>query len=106
MKGAVNQRIFDVPAAGSFVLTDWRPQMEQLFEPHEMICYREPDEAPHLARHYLANHTERQAVARRARKRVLACHTWAHRLQTLLQHMRQVYGTPASKTPPGHRERA
>lgn len=106
MKGAVNQRIFDVPAAGSFVLTDWRPQMEQLFEPHEMICYRDPDEAPHLARHYLANPTERQAVALRARKRVLACHTWAHRLQTLLQHMRQVYGTPAANTPPGHRERA
>ena len=106
MKGAVNQRIFDVPAAGSFVLTDWRPQMEQLFEPHEMVCYRDPDEAPHLARHYLANPTERQAVALRARKRVLACHTWAHRLQTLLQHMRQVYGTPAANTPPGHRERA
>lgn len=106
MKGAVNQRIFDVPAAGSFVLTDWRPQMEQLFEPREMICYRDPDEAPHLARHYLANHTERQTVAQRARKRVLACHTWAHRLQTLLQHMRQVYGTPAAKTPPGHRVRA
>ena len=106
MKGAVNQRIFDVPAAGSFVLTDWRPQMEQLFEPQEMVCYRDPDEAPHLARHYLANHTERQAVALRARKRVLACHTWAHRLQTLLQHMRQVYGTPAANTPPGHRERA
>ena len=106
MKGAVNQRIFDVPAAGAFVLTDWRPQMEQLFEPHEMICYHDPDEAPHLARHYMANHAERQTVALRARKRVLACHTWAHRLQTLLQHMRQVYGTPAAKTPQGHRERA
>ena len=33
MKGAVNQRIFDGPAAGGFVLTDWRPQMEALFEP-------------------------------------------------------------------------
>lgn len=106
MKGAVNQRIFDVPAAGSFVLTDWRPQMEQLFEPQEMICYREPDEAPELARYYLTHHTERQSIALRARERVLACHTWAHRLQTLLEHMRQVYGTPVAKNSQRPRERA
>ena len=99
MKGAVNQRIFDVPAAGAFVLTDWRPQMEQLYEPDEMVCYRDPDEAPELARYYLAHPQERQRTAQRARRRVLACHTWTHRLQSLLEQMRQVYGTPATKKP-------
>ncbi len=97
MKGAVNQRIFDVPAAGAFVLTDWRPQMEHLYEPDEMVCYREPDEAPELARYYLAQPQERQRIAQRARRRVLASHTWSHRLQSLLEQMRQVYGTPATK---------
>ncbi|MDD4701105.1 MAG: DUF3880 domain-containing protein [Desulfovibrio sp.] len=106
MKGAVNQRIFDVPAAGAFVLTDWRPQMEQLFEQSEMICYNEPDEAPELARYYLSHSTERKKTALRARQRVLACHTWTHRLQTLLEQMRQVYGTPVPKNSQRGRERA
>ena len=103
MKGAVNQRIFDVPAAGAFVLTDWRPQMEHLYDPEEMVCYHDPDEAPDLARYYLAHQQERRDIAQRARRRVLACHTWAHRLQSLLEQMRQVYGTPATKkvTVPG-----
>lgn len=94
MKGAVNQRVFDVPAAGAFVLTDWRPQMEQLFTPEEMACYHEPEEIPDLVRHYLAKPAERQRLAQAARRRVLACHTWAHRLQTMLEEMRAIYGIP------------
>lgn len=97
MKGAVNQRVFDVPAAGGFVLTDWRPQMEQLFAPDEMACYREPDEIPELVRHYLSHPAERRRLTEAARKRVLSCHTWEHRLQEMLEHMRRIYGTP----PPG-----
>lgn len=93
MKGAVNQRVFDVPAAGAFVLTDWREQMDELFEPGtEMVSYRHPDEVPELARRYLDHPAERQAVSRAGRRRVLACHTWEHRLQTLLRTMREVYG--------------
>lgn len=56
MKGAVNQRVFDVPAAGAFVLTDWREQMDELFEPgKEIVCYREPGEVPELIRWWLAH---------------------------------------------------
>ena len=93
MKGAVNQRVFDVPAAGAFVLTDWREQMDDLFTPgKEVIFYREPEEVPDLIRHYLARPEERARIAAAARKRVLAEHTYAHRLQTLIGHMREVYG--------------
>ncbi|WP_165174664.1 glycosyltransferase [Desulfovibrio sp. ZJ369] len=97
MKGAVNQRVFDVPAAGGFVLTDWRPQMEQLFAPDEMACYHDPEEIPDLTRHYLAHPQERRRLSEAARKRVLACHTWEHRLQEMLEHMRRVYGTPGAR---------
>ena len=106
MKGAVNQRIFDIPAAGGFVLTDWRPQMERLFEPDEMAVYHEPEEIADLTRHFLSHPDQRRALVPAGRRRVLACHTWRHRLQTLLHQMRAVYGvksvqdaTPAP--PPG-----
>lgn len=96
MKGAVNQRIFDIPATGSFVLTDWREQMDELFEPNtEIACFHEPEEVPDLVRYYLAHPQERQRIATAARKRILAEHTWQHRLQSMLQHLRAVYGTPA-----------
>ena len=99
MKGAVNQRVFDVPAAGGFVLTDWRDQMANLFDPEEMACYHTPDEALELARHFLAHPRERHHIITAARKRVLACHTWQQRLQTMLTHMRDIYGTPRAQGP-------
>ncbi len=93
MKGAVNQRIFDVPACNAFVLTDWREQMDSLFEPHKEIAfYTEPAEVPELIRHFLAHPQERQKITTAARERVLAEHTWDHRVLTLLTHMRSVYG--------------
>ncbi len=94
MKGAVNQRIFDVPACNAFVLTDWREQMDALFEPRkEIIFYTEQEEIPELVRYYLAHPIERQTIVTAARTRVLAEHTWEHRLQTLLTKMREVYGS-------------
>ena len=35
-------------------------------------------------------------MAAAGRRRVLACHTWEHRLQVLLEQMRSIYGTPAT----------
>ncbi len=93
MKGAVNQRVFDVPAAGAFLITDWRYQIENLFEPgKEVICYKEPAEAEDLIRHYLARPAERAAVAAAAHKRVLAEHSYDYRVRTLLSRMKETFG--------------
>ena len=93
MKGAVNQRIFDVPATGSFCLTDWREQIENLFEPGiEVICYHSPEEAEAMARHYLAAPKKRENVIRAARRRVLAEHTYEIRIKTLIATMRKIFG--------------
>ncbi len=93
MKGAVNQRIFDAPACNAFVLTDWREQMDNLLEPHkEIIFYTELDEIPELIRYYLAHPKEREAITAKARKRILSEHTWAHRIQSILKNMRNIYG--------------
>lgn len=94
MKGAVNQRVFDAPAAGGFVLTDWRPQMVNLFDPDEMACYHNPEEIPELVRHYLEHQAERQKMIAKSRARVLAHHKWEDRLGQMLDEMRDIYGTP------------
>ena len=93
MKGAVNQRVFDVPATGSFCLTDWREQIVNLFEPgKEVICYHSPEEAEEMIRRYLASPGERQAIANAARRRVLAEHTYERRITALLETMRRTFG--------------
>ncbi|HEU6438606.1 MAG TPA: glycosyltransferase [Nitratidesulfovibrio sp.] len=98
MKGAVNQRVFDVPATGSFVLTDWRDQIENLFEPgREVICYAEPEEADELLRRYLDHPEERARVVAAARRRILSEHTYEHRLRALLDHMRRIFGPARSR---------
>ncbi len=85
MKGAVNQRVFDVPAAGAFLLTDRRAQLERLFEPgREIALYESPDEAGELLARYLADAPERRRMAQAGRARVLAEHTYEHRLRSLL----------------------
>jgi spore maturation protein CgeB len=93
MKGAVNQRVFDVPVCGGFLLTDHRRQMEDLFEPgKEIVCYEDPDEIPGLVRHYLPRAGERRAVVEAARRRILAEHTYDLRLASLVRTMRETYG--------------
>ncbi len=86
MKGAVNQRVFDVPACGGFVLTDYREQMEALFEPGtEIIAYNDISEISPLLEKWLADDVGRAKVTAAARKRIMAEHTYEHRLSALLE---------------------
>lgn len=92
MKGAVNQRVFDVPCCGAFLLTDYRRQMEDLFEPgKEIVFYSHPDEIPGLVEIYLEQPEKRREVAEAAKKRVLAEHTYDHRMTRLMEIMRQTF---------------
>lgn len=90
MKAAVNQRVFDVPAAGGFLLTDYKAQLPELLEMgREIICYRQPEEIPELARFYLENNRAREEVINRGRGRILSEHTYGHRLQTMVDIIRR-----------------
>lgn len=92
MKGAVNQRVFDVPACGGFLLTDQRRQMDQLFEPgREVAAYASPEEIPDLVRFYLRHPQARARISQAARKRILREHSYDLRLTRLLQTMMSVY---------------
>jgi spore maturation protein CgeB len=95
MGSSVNQRVFDVPACGAFILTDYQDSLPGLFEPEqECVFYSEPEEIPDLIRFYLKNPSVARAVTLKARSRVLEEHTYAHRLARIIAHMRQRYGKP------------
>lgn len=96
MKGALNQRVFDVPASGGFLLTDRRDQMAAAFEERtEVVCYDSPEEIGDLVRHYLGNPAARLRIAAKARKRIEGEHSYGHRVAEICKHMRAMFGTPA-----------
>ncbi len=93
MKRTVNQRVFDVAACGAFLLTDGMPDLEEYFEiGSEAVCYESVEEAVELARYYLGRTRQREKIAGAARKRVLAEHTYTHRMSTLINVMRGRFG--------------
>jgi spore maturation protein CgeB len=90
MKAAVNQRVFDAPAAGGFLLTDFREQLAELFHiKEEVACFTDPGEIPDLVRFYLGQSSLRRQMTAKARRRVLAEHTYRHRLAAMLETMRR-----------------
>ncbi len=100
MGTAVNQRVFDVPACGTLLLSDWQESLLDLFEPErECLCYRDAEEIPELLRRCLSERSDSRAMAWRARERVLAQHTYRHRIQEIVRVMRENYGTPCRSLP-------
>ena len=90
MRAAINQRMFDAPAAGGFVLTDFREQLAELFQVgEEVACYQEPGEIPELVQFYLEQPQVRERMTAKARQRVLAEHTYRHRVAVMLDTMRR-----------------
>jgi spore maturation protein CgeB len=96
MKGAVNQRVFDVPACGAFLLTDAQDQLADLLEPgREMAVYHDLNDIPGQISRWLGDASARRRMVRRARQRVLAEHTYEHRLARLLEIMREAFAVSA-----------
>jgi len=92
MKTGLNQRIFDVPACGGFLLTDDREQLFEHFEPDkETAVFSSPEEARDKAGFFLSHPEERERIAQAAHKRVLDQHTYLHRVSELIEVMRRNY---------------
>jgi len=92
MKEAVNQRVFDVPACGSFLLTDHQGSLDGLFDlDTEVVTYKYKEEIPELVEYYLNNQSARERIVERARSRVLKEHTYTHRLNSMIEFMKKRY---------------
>ena len=79
----LNPRAFEIAAAGGLQIIDPRPLMP--FMPgKEVAVAPAPEDLPGLIDHYLARPEEAAALGRAARARVLAEHTYEHRLEQIL----------------------
>jgi hypothetical protein len=83
---ANNMRLYEATGVGSFLLTDFKDNLHQLFKPgKEVIAYRSPEECVELICYYLKNEEERQTIARTGQERTLREHTYHHRMQEFVE---------------------
>ena len=88
MPHGVNQRVFDVPAAGGFLMTDYREALEEIFDlKRDIAVYHSAEEAEELTKYYLKNESVREKMADTARAKILAGHTYKHRIDAIIERM-------------------
>jgi hypothetical protein len=87
---ANNLRLFEATGVGTFLVTDWKENLSDLFEPgKELVAYRSPGECADLIRYYLAHDDERDAIAQAGQKRTCRDHTYANRMKEFADVVRR-----------------
>jgi spore maturation protein CgeB len=82
---ANNLRLFEATGVGTLLVTDWKENLHELFEPgKEVVFYRTPDECAEAVQYYLEHDEEREAIARGGQKRTLRDHTYCQRMPELV----------------------
>lgn len=85
MTDDINMRTFEVMATGSFLLTNWIPTIEELFEDGKhMVLYRSEEEMIDKAKYYLKNDDEREKIAQAGYEEVIKNHKIQDRVDVIL----------------------
>jgi len=83
---ANNMRLFEATGVGTLLITDWKVNLHEMFEPgREVVAYRTPEECAELIRYYLEHDDEREAIAHAGQERTLREHTYYQRMQELVE---------------------
>lgn len=89
----VNVRTFEAAGAGAFQLVNHRPGISQLFsEPNELVTFRDISDLKRKLDYWLPRDAERQIIASAARIRAHRDHTYAKRLDLMLNTMNSAEG--------------
>lgn len=79
---ANNMRLFESTGIGTLLITDWKENLHEMFEPgKEVVTYRTPVECVEKIQHYLTHEAERQTIASAGQARTLRDHTYQCRMQ-------------------------
>ena len=84
----MNLRLFEVPASGGFLLTDWVAEIDGTYrEGEHVVCWRTVDELRTKVAYYLAHEDERREIAARGRQHCLQHHSYAVRARELVERL-------------------
>ena len=83
---SANPRVYDVLAAGGFLLTEYKPVLEEEFTLNQhLACFKNLDELREKTEYYLEHSDQREAIARAGQEFVLKNCTYAQRARTILE---------------------
>ncbi|HOL95735.1 MAG TPA: glycosyltransferase [bacterium] len=92
---APNPRVYDVLAAGGFLLTTANSGLENEFvDGRDLVIFRSREELREKAAYYLAHPQERRAIAESGREHTLASHGYHDRMQRFLYALGSKAGEP------------
>ncbi len=83
MPSGVNQRVFDIPACGGFVINDMQKDLEELFEKDEIVTYSSIDELRQKVKYYSKNEAARSRITQLAFEHIIKEHTYLNRFKTM-----------------------
>lgn len=82
---ANNLRLYEASGCGALLLTDWKVNMNDILTPGvECVTYKDVDDCVNLAKKYLDDRGARKKIAEAGQKRIMAEHTYFHRVDELL----------------------
>jgi hypothetical protein len=96
---ANNMRLFEATGVGALLVTDWKVNLHEMFEPgKEVVAYRSAEECVELIRYYLEHGDEREAIASAGQRRTLREHTYYQRMQELVDIVERYLRLPQIAT--------
>jgi spore maturation protein CgeB len=79
---AGNIRLFEATGVGSCLMTDWKVNLPEMFEPDvEIVTYRTADECAEKVRYLLDHEDELRSIAAAGHRRTLRDHTYRKRAE-------------------------
>ncbi len=88
----VHERPYNILAAHGFPLTDYREELEELFQEDEIATYGSQEELEDKINFFLKNDRLRREMIERGHLRVKADHTYKTRLEKLIDQACQFFG--------------
>lgn len=89
---AGNMRLFEATGVGSCLVTDWKENINDLFEPDkEIVTYRSVEECVEKVKWLLAHPDECKAIAKAGQERTLKDHTFEKRAALLDEIIRNEF---------------
>lgn len=97
----IKGRIFEVPLAGGFLLTEYVPGIENYFElDKEIVCFKTEDELVEKVSYYLKNEKERIKIAKAGWKKAKSKLTAYHSLHQIFSGIEKDLKKTRKKTSP------
>ncbi len=90
---ASNMRLFEVTGVGSCLLTDWKENIREFFEPDtEVVTYSSVEDCVEKARWLSENSAARERIAKAGQERTLRDHSFTKRAEALDEIIRRALG--------------